>query len=116
MISKLRGVNILDSNHIIENFSMLDSGHILGAKGLLFEDIFYTGDISLRDRGFLRGAKIPKCKTLITECTFGLPEFVFPEVSDIVKQVNEIVSSLYSKGKPVLLLGYELGKSQTYIL
>ena len=29
------------------------------------------------------------------------------------KIVNEIISSLYSKGKPVLLLGYELGKSQT---
>ena len=97
----------------MENFSLIDTGHILGSKGILFDDIFYTGDITLRSRGFLKGAKIPKCKTLITECTFGLPEFVFPEVSEVVKQVNEIVSSLYSKGKPVLLLGYELGKSQT---
>ena len=27
--------------------------------------------------------------------------------------MNELISDLYSKGKPVLLLGYELGKSQT---
>ena len=111
-IAKLRGYsfNTIDN---METFSLIDTGHILGSKGILFDDIFYTGDITLRDRGFLKGAKIPKCKTLITECTFGLPEFVFPEVTDIVKQVNEIISSLYSKGKPVLLLGYELGKSQT---
>ena len=31
----------------------------------------------------------------------------------IIQQVNEIISDLYSRGKPVLLLGYELGKSQT---
>ena len=112
MIANLRGVNISDSNHAIENFSMLNSGHILGAKGLLFEDIFYTGDISLRDRGFLRGAKIPKCKTLITECTFGKPEFIFPSIEEIVKHVNEIISDSYNRGKPVILLGYELGKAQ----
>jgi len=112
MIANLRGVNISDSNNTIENFSMLDSGHILGAKGLLFEDIFYTGDISLRDRGFLRGAKIPKCKTLITECTFGKQEFIFPSIDEIVKHVNEIISDAYNRGKPVILLGYELGKAQ----
>ena len=50
---------------------------------------------------------------MITECTFGLPEFIFPEISKIVEQVNGIISDLYSNGRPVLLLGYELGKSQT---
>jgi putative mRNA 3-end processing factor len=85
----------------------------LGAKGLHFDDIFYTGDICTRDRGFLQGAKIPKCKTLITECTFGLPEFVFPKIEEIQKQVNELISELYGKGVPVILMGYALGKAQT---
>ena len=67
----------------------------------------------MRDRGFLKGAKIPKCKTLITECTFGLPEFTFPDIREVVEEVNEIIAGLYSNGIPVLLLGYELGKSQT---
>ena len=111
-IAKLRGFSF-ETTDSLENFSLVDSGHILGSKGILFDDIFYTGDITLRDRGFLKGAKIPKCKTLITECTFGLPEFIFPEVAVIIQQVNEIISDLYSRGKPVLLLGYELGKSQT---
>ena len=112
-IAKLRGYEMKDSIEDLENFSLIDSGHILGSKGLLFDDIFYTGDICIRDRGFLNGAKVPKCKTLITECTFGLPEFSFPTISDTVKQVNQIISELYSHGKPVLLLGYELGKAQT---
>jgi len=112
-IANLRGFKM--ENHIqnLDDFSLIDSGHILGSKGLLFDDIFYTGDICTRDRGFLKGASIPKCKTLITECTFGLPEFVFPKIEDIQKQVNELISDLYGKGIPVILMGYQLGKAQT---
>ena len=112
-IAKLRGYNMSDSITKLENFSMIENGHILGSMGLLFDEIFYTGDICIRDRGFLTGAKIPKCKTLITECTFGLPEFSFPTISEVVKDVNQIISESYSRGRPVLLLGYELGKAQT---
>ena len=112
-IANLRGFRM--ENHVqnIDEFLLVNSGHILGAKGLLFDEIFYTGDICTRNRGFLRGAKIPKCKTLITECTFGLPEFVFPKIEVIQKQVNELISDLYGKGIPVILMGYQLGKAQT---
>jgi putative mRNA 3-end processing factor len=111
-IAKLRGYSIENYIEEYENFLMIDAGHILGAKGLLFDDVFYTGDISIRDRGFMKGAMVPKCKTLITECTFGMSEYVFPTVDETVKRVNEIISELYGKGKPVILLGYELGKAQ----
>ena len=112
-IANLRGFKMQNHVEKIDNYSLIDSGHILGSKGLLFDDIFYTGDICTRDRGFLSGAKIPKCKTLITECTFGLPEFVFPKLEEIKKQTNELISELYSKGIPVILMGYQLGKAQT---
>jgi len=112
-IANLRGFKM--ENHVdsLDGFSLIDSGHIFGAKGLLFDDIFYTGDICTRKRGFLQGAKIPKCKTLITECTFGLPEFIFPTIDEIQKQVNELISGFYAKGIPVILMGYQLGKAQT---
>lgn len=112
-IANLRGFTM--QNHIEEmtDFHLVDSGHILGSKGLLFDDIFYTGDICTRNRGFLKGAKIPKCKTLITECTFGLSEFVFPKLDELKKEVNELISEFYSKGIPVILMGYQLGKAQT---
>jgi putative mRNA 3-end processing factor len=112
-IATLRGHQLTNHVESFDDFVMYDSGHILGARGLLFDDIFYTGDICTRDRSFLKSASIPKCKTLITECTFGRPEFVFPQISEIVKQVNEIISDLYHKGKPILLMGYQLGKAQT---
>ncbi len=112
-IANLRGFKMENHVESLESFSLVDSGHILGAKGLLFDDIFYTGDVCTRDRGFLNGAKIPKCKTLITECTFGLPEFVFPKLEDTLKQVNELISEFYGKGIPVILMGYQLGKAQT---
>lgn len=112
-IAKVRGYSIENYREEYENFSLIDAGHILGAKGLLFGDeVFYTGDISIRERAFMKGAKAPKCKVLITECTFGMPEYVFPKIDDIVKRVNEIISDSYSRGKPVILLGYELGKAQ----
>ena len=112
-IANLRGFKMKNHVESLDNFSLIDSGHILGSKGLLFDDVFYTGDLCTRDRGFLKGAKIPKCKTLITECTFGLPEFVFPKLEDTLKQVNELISELYGRGVPVILMGYQLGKAQS---
>jgi len=111
-IAKLRGYDIENFVEEFEDFSMVDTGHILGARGLAFGDVFYTGDICTRDRGFMRGAKIPKCKVLITECTFGMPEFAFPGIDETLKKVNGMISEIYSKGRPVILLGYELGKAQ----
>jgi len=112
-IASLRGKIITNHVEHLDDFRLYDSGHILGARGALFYDIFYTGDICTRDRGFLKGATIPKCHTLIMECTFGKPEFVFPKIDETIKKVNELISELYHKGKPVILMGYQLGKAQT---
>lgn len=112
-IASLRGFKMDSFVDAFDGFSLIDSGHIFGARGLLFEDIFYTGDICTRSRGFLNGATVPKCKILVTECTFGLPEFIFPKLDEIKKTVNEIISEHYSRGIPVILLGYQLGKAQT---
>ncbi len=112
-IASLRGRTLANHVEHLDDFRLYDSGHILGARGALFHDIFYTGDICTRDRGFLKGATIPKCHTLIMECTFGKPEFVFPKIDETVKKVNELISELYHKGKPVILMGYQLGKAQT---
>lgn len=111
-IARHRGFLIENYQEVHPCFQMFDSGHILGSKGLYFDDVFYTGDICTRDRAFMKGAKVPKCRILITECTFGMPEYVFPKIDDTISKVNGIISELYSKGRPVILLGYELGKSQ----
>jgi putative mRNA 3-end processing factor len=38
---------------------------------------------------------------------------VFPKLEVIKKQVNELISELYTRGIPVILMGYQLGKAQT---
>ena len=112
-IANLRNREI--TNHIKERdgYKLIDAGHVLGSRGILFNDIFYTGDICTRDRGFLCGAKVPKCKTLITECTFGLPEFKFPKIEVIKKKADELIAKMYDRGIPVVLMGHQLGKAQT---
>ena len=113
-IAGLRGVDMGSGPDGADGFTLVDSGHILGARGLLIGgEVFYTGDICTRSRGFLRAARVPRCRTLITECTFGLPEFEFPVVGEVVSRVNAIISGLYSAGRPAVLMGYELGKAQT---
>lgn len=60
------------------SFELLNSGHILGSNGLLIEDqMYYTGDISIRKRAFMDAAVVPKAKILIIESTFGHPDYFF---------------------------------------
>jgi len=113
-IAKIRGHDLGETFIGQPELQFINTGHILGSRGLLIEDeIFYTGDIAMRDRGFLKKTKIPKVDTLIIESTFGKREYVFPPLEKIIHQVNSILSELYDRGVPVILMGYSLGKAQT---
>ena len=72
-IAKARGYQIENTIYEEKNLELVDSGHILGSKGLLaFNEIFYTGDISTRKRAFLNPPnKIPQIGTLIIESTLA---------------------------------------------
>ena len=100
-------------NEGYDGFRLLDTGHILGSKGLLIGDnLYYTGDISARERAFMKSAHIPKVHTLIIESTFGRPHYIFPALTDVIHKTNQIISEMFDKGIPVLLMGYPLGKAQ----
>jgi putative mRNA 3-end processing factor len=79
---------------------------------LIGDQIYYTADISIRQRGFMGGARIPQADTLIVESTFGLPRYVFPPVDDIVHMTNKIIGEMFDRGVSVILMGYPLGKAQ----
>lgn len=113
-IAKARGYEIANTIYEEKNLELIDSGHILGSKGLLaFNEIFYTGDISIRKRAFLNPPKkIPQVDTLIIESTFGRPEYIFPDHNKIVHDANKIIADAYDKGHPVIIMGYPLGKAQ----
>lgn len=112
-IARARGFSITDNKEKHDGFELLDSGHILGSKGLLIDkEIYYTGDISIRERGFMRPAIVPNVSTLLVESTFGRPEYVFPDMSATVHKTNKIISECYNNGTPTILMGYSLGKAQ----
>jgi putative mRNA 3-end processing factor len=113
LLASARGYDIKgDENY--DGFELVDTGHILGSRGLLIgdDDVYYTGDISTRERAFLKPAKLPHAKTLIIESTFGRPEYSLPALSEITHRTNKIISEMYDMGIPVILMGYALGKAQ----
>ncbi len=113
LIAQARGYEIIDPAQEQDGFQLVDTGHILGSRGLLVgDDVYYTGDISMRERAFMKAAKMPHARTLIIESTFGRPEYVFPPLSEVTHRTNKIISEMYDLGIPVILMGYTLGKAQ----
>lgn len=113
LIADARGFPMSEINEEYNGFQLLDTGHILGSKGLLIDDnLYYTGDISTRERAFMKSARVPEVRTLIIEATFGRPHYVFPDITDVIHKTNKFISEMYDQGIPVLLMGYPLGKAQ----
>ena len=112
-LAMARGYDLGEVQEVAEGVKLLDSGHILGARAVLIgDDVFYTGDASGRERGFLKRCETRRARILVMETTYGTPGYVFPETSKLVKEVNSFISGCYDKGKPVVLMGYPLGKAQ----
>jgi putative mRNA 3-end processing factor len=113
IIANSRGRNLEPPIEIPKGYDLLDTGHILGSRGFLIPDeLFYTGDISIRERAFLKGTRPPKSKKLILETTFARPEYVFPPLEQCIRETHELISKMYSRGVPVILMGHSLGKAQ----
>ncbi len=67
--------------------------HIHGSSAFLFDNgVLITGDV--KDY-----KKLPKCKVLVTEATYGSPEYDFEEEIDKLKRVGNSVLGAYPIGK-----------------
>ncbi len=96
---------------------MIDAGHILGARQLVVEGdgerVAYTGDFSVKPTIFGFKADVPQCDRLIMEATYGDPDYVFPPLEDVHRDIAGWVGK---NGTSNLLIGcYELGKAQEVI-
>jgi putative mRNA 3-end processing factor len=113
MLAEARGFKMGKTIETAEDVRLLDSGHILGARAICIGDeLFYTGDAAGRDRAFMSKCRTKKARVLITETTFGKSNYIFPPISKVAQDVNATIGMLFDKGKPVVLMGYALGKSQ----
>lgn len=112
-LSSARGYSLGEAKEEMNGFELFDAGHILGSRGILVDgEVFYTGDFAGRPRAFLGRGKTVKCSTLIMEATYGRNRYVFPPVAEVLAAANRVISDLYSRGTPVILMGHPLGKAQ----
>jgi putative mRNA 3-end processing factor len=114
-LASVRGnaLSLANCKDCFNGFDLIDTCHVLGSRGLLIDDqIYYTADISTRQRGFMGSARIPRADILIVESTFGLPRYVFPPVYEVVHIANKIIGDMFDRGVSVILMGYPLGKAQ----
>lgn len=113
ILSTLRGFGIKRAE---SPFLLLDSGHILGSKSIVLEagceEILYTGDVNNIPLADMPRQCFPKVHTLIIESNYGCPNLVFPPRHELVKEVVDYVRENLKKSRPVVFMGYPLGKSQ----
>lgn len=113
VLAKARGFDLGEVTQDFDGVRLLDSGHILGARAICIGDeLFYTGDAAGRHRAFMGKCRTKKARVLITECTFGKTQYSFPPTEKVEREVNSRIGAFFDKGRPVVLMGYALGKSQ----
>lgn len=99
--------------------SLHPAGHIYGSAQVRVssggETWVVSGDYKLEDDRLSVPFEPVKCDVFITECTFGLPEFIWPDQQTIYDQINNWRKTNKEQGITSLLFGYALGKSQRII-
>lgn len=97
---------------------LLPAGHILGSAMLHLNrksdgaTLLYTGDYKLRQGLSSEKCELLQADTLIMETTFGLPQFRFPPMAEIITRMLKFVRETLEDGGIPVLLGYSLGKAQ----
>jgi Cft2 family RNA processing exonuclease len=92
------------------------AGHVLGSAQLFFEgggrSLLYTGDFKRATGRTAVRAESPHATVLLTETTFGLPVFRFPDRRALEARLLEACRDATAAGVTPVVLAYSLGKSQ----
>ena len=96
--------------------SLHPAGHILGSAQARFEykgEVWVvSGDYKLNPDPTCASFEPVKCDTFITESTFGLPIYRWPDKEELFQEINAWWSKNKSEGRNSLILCYALGKAQ----
>jgi len=107
------GASAVIGNAII---TLLPAGHTLGSSMIVAQcdegTLAYTGDFKLRDNPFSHGATVPRCDTLVMECTFGESRYVFPPDDELLDRLFRFIETTRAEGATPVILAYALGKGQ----
>jgi putative mRNA 3-end processing factor len=96
--------------------SLHPAGHILGSAQVRLErrgEIWVvTGDFKRQRDPTCTPFEPLRCHTLVTESTFGLPVFAWPDPQDVAAEINSWWRRNAEDGRPSVLFAYSLGKAQ----
>jgi putative mRNA 3-end processing factor len=96
--------------------SLHPAGHIIGSAQVRLEyqgEIWVvSGDYKVKSDGYTIPFEPVQCQHFITESTFGLPVYNFPEATEVNQQLNNWVNSNLEQGLNSVIIGYALGKAQ----
>ena len=92
------------------------TGSVMFEMDVEGQKVLYTGDFSPRDRFRIKGARPVKVDVLLTEATFGKPQYVFPPTDRIFKVMTDWIEDSLSQGFSVALFtSSNLGKTHELI-
>lgn len=98
------------------NISFHPAGHIIGSAQVRMEYLgeiwVISGDYKVKPDGYTVPFEPVKCHHFITESTFGLPIYNFPDMELVNKQMNNWLDDNALKGINSVIIGYALGKAQ----
>lgn len=96
--------------------SLHPAGHIIGSAQVRLEykgEVWVvSGDYKLKSDNYTVPFEPVKCQHFITESTFGLPIYNFPETSEVNAQMNRWIAKNASENLNSVIIGYALGKAQ----
>ena len=92
------------------------AGHVLGSAQIRMEhrdEVWVvSGDYKLAPDRTCAAFEPVRCHTFITESTFGLPIYRWPEQETVLASIEEWWKSNQGRGKCSMVFAYPLGKSQ----
>jgi Cft2 family RNA processing exonuclease len=98
----------------------LNAGHVIGSAmfKIEFDDglsVLYTGDFNAVDSIVHVAAEPVHADVLITEATYGTPQWIFPDRSAIHHDIVNTAKRIIEQGRIPIFRAYSLGKAQEAI-
>ena len=92
------------------------AGHVLGSSQIRVEyrgEVWVvSGDYKLESDPTCADFEVVPCHTFISECTFGLPVYRWPDAETVNHEINEWWRQNRRESRHSFLYGYSLGKAQ----
>jgi putative mRNA 3-end processing factor len=92
------------------------AGHLLGSSQIRVEHkgevCVVTGDYKIAPDASCEAFEPVRCNHLITEATFALPVYRWPESQVVFDQINQWWRDNQAEGRTSVLFAYSLGKAQ----